>query len=232
MMSDRLEFLAVALDTSDWSEFEGWCRRFGPRAGVLKVGLEAFVRWGHKAVEEARATGARIFLDLKLHDIPNTVAGAVRSAADLGVSYLTVHSSGGRRMLEAAAQAAGDSLNVLAVTLLTHLDDADIAELDLPGDPRRRVERWANLAAESGCAGAVCSPLEVGRLRPALPRSFQLVTPGIRLDSEVGGDDQRRVATPRRALSEGADILVIGRPITRADDPETVLDKLAAAATR
>lgn len=232
MTRDRLEFLAVALDTSNWGEFEDWCTHFGARAGVLKVGLEAFVRWGPSAVERARATGARIFLDLKLHDIPNTVAGAVRAAADLGVSYLTVHSSGGRRMLEAANEAAGDRLGVLAVTLLTHLDEVDIAELDLPGEPHRRVERWARLAAESGCAGAVCSPLEVGRLRPVLPRSFEIVTPGIRPAGDVGSDDQRRVATPEQALADGADILVIGRPITRSADPDAVLDSLAATTTR
>lgn len=229
MTGSRLEFLAVALDTSEWEEFEVWCARYGPRAGVLKVGLEAFVRWGPKAVERARESGARIFLDLKLHDIPNTVAGAVRSAADLGVSYLTVHASGGRRMLEAAAEAAGDRLGVLAVTLLTHLDESDIEELDLPGATRDRVERWARLAADSGCAGAVCSPLEVGRLRSVLPAGFELVTPGIRPGGDAAGDDQRRVATPERALAEGADILVIGRPVTRATDPDAVLDGLAAA---
>jgi len=232
MPENRMSYLAVALDTSDWREFEIWCDRFGGRAGVLKVGLEAFVRWGPKAVEQARSTGARVFLDLKLHDIPNTVAGAVRAAADLGASYLTVHASGGRRMLDAAARAAGDNLGVLAVTLLTHLDESDIEDLDLSGEPRLRVERWARLAADSGCAGAVCSPLEVALLRSALPACFEIVTPGIRLGGAVGGDDQRRVATPERALADGADILVVGRPLTRATDPEAVLDSLAAAATR
>jgi len=232
MTQDRLNYLAVALDTSDWGEFEIWCSRFGARAGILKVGLEAFVRWGPRAVERARDSGARVFLDLKLHDIPNTVAGAVRAAADLGASYLTVHSSGGRRMLDAAVKAAGNSLGVLAVTLLTHLDESDIEELDLPGAPRQRVERWARLAAESGCAGAVCSPLEVGLLRSTLPTNFEIVTPGIRLGGSLGGDDQRRVATPERALADGADILVVGRPLTRASDPEAVLDSLQAAATR
>lgn len=233
MTSNRLDYLAVALDTSDWTEFEAWCARFGPRAGVLKVGLEVFVRWGPEAVERARATGARVFLDLKLHDIPNTVAGAVRAAVDLGASYLTVHSSGGRRMLDAAVEAAGDSLGVLAVTLLTHLDEADLEDLGLPGEPRRRVERWARLAADTGCAGAVCSPLEVRALRRVLPASFEIVTPGIRLGGDLAGDDQRRVATPGQALADGSDILVVGRPLTRAADPEAVLDSLAAAgATR
>ncbi len=235
MTQSRLEFLAVALDTSDWGEFESWCSRFGARAGVLKVGLEAFVRWGPRAVEEARSSGARVFLDLKLHDIPNTVAGAARAAADLGVSYLTVHASGGRRMLAAAAAATEGRLGILAVTVLTHLDESDIGELDWPGEPQQRVERWARLAADSGCAGVVCSPLEVAHLRPALPGS-KIVTPGIRpglsADAGVSGDDQRRVATPEQALAAGADLLVIGRPVTRAADPEAVLQSLAAAATR
>lgn len=235
MTRNRLEWLAVALDTSDWGEFESWCSRFGSRAGVLKVGLEAFVRWGPRAVEEARSSGARIFLDLKLHDIPNTVAGAARAAADLGVSYLTVHASGGRRMLTAAAEATEGRVGILAVTLLTHLDESDIGELDWPGEPRERVERWARLAADSGCAGVVCSPLEVARLRPMLS-GREIVTPGIRprsgRDGKVADDDQRRVATPEQALADGADLLVIGRPVTRATDPEAILESLAAAATR
>jgi orotidine-5'-phosphate decarboxylase len=230
---DRLEFLAVALDTSDWSEFERWCDFFGPRAGVLKVGLEAYVRWGPQAVARARSTGARIFLDLKLHDIPNTVAGAVRAAAELGVSYLTVHSSGAGRMLSAAVEAADGQVGILAVTLLTHLDEGELAELDLPGSSEARVGRWAQLAADAGCVGLVCSPLEVTRLRVQLGDEVELVTPGIRPRLEgggsVGNDDQRRVATPAEALADGASLLVIGRPLTRAMDPEVVLASLASA---
>jgi orotidine-5'-phosphate decarboxylase len=230
---DRLEFLAVALDTSDWSEFERWCDFFGSRAGVLKVGLEAYVRWGPKAVARARSTGARIFLDLKLHDIPNTVAGAVRAAAAQGVSYLTVHSSGAGRMLSAAVDAADGQVGILAVTLLTHLDEGELADLDMPGSSEARVGRWAQLAADAGCAGLVCSPLEVARLRVQLGDEVELVTPGIRPRLEgggsVGNDDQRRVATPAEALADGASLLVIGRPLTRATDPEVVLASLASA---
>jgi len=229
--ADRLQFLAVALDTSDWSEFESWCDRFGSRAGVLKVGLEAFVRWGPEAVARARSTGAQVFLDLKLHDIPNTVAGAVRAAAELGVSYLTVHSSGGPRMLSSAVEAADGKVGILAVTLLTHLDEDELSRLDLPGSAAARVGRWAQLAAGAGCAGVVCSPLEVARLRAQLPAGLELVTPGIRppaaAGSAVSGDDQRRVATPAEALADGASLLVIGRPLTRAVDPEAVLTSLA-----
>ncbi len=231
---DRLEFLAVALDTSEWSEFESWCDRFGTRAGVLKVGLEAFVRWGPRAVERASATGARIFLDLKLHDIPNTVAGAVRAAAGLGVAYLTVHVSGAPRMLASAVEAADGQVGILAVTLLTHLDEGELADLDLPGSTEARVGRWARLAVEAGCAGVVCSPLEVARLHALLPAGFELVTPGIRPktgtgETVVGDDDQRRVATPAEALADGASLLVSGRPLTGASDPEAVLDSLATS---
>ncbi len=231
---NRLEYLAVALDTSDWSEFESWCDRFGARAGVLKVGLEAYVRWGPRAVVRAQATGARIFLDLKLHDIPNTVAGAVRAAAGLGVSYLTVHSSGASRMLASAVEAADGQVRILGVTLLTRLDEGELADLDLPGSPEARVGRWARLAAAAGCAGVVCSPLEVARLHELLPAGVELVTPGIRPTIGTGttvvdDDDQRRVATPTTALADGASLLVIGRPLTRASDPEAVLANLAAA---
>lgn len=228
-MSRRIPHLAVALDTAEWSEFESWCERFGERAGVLKVGLEAYVRWGPPAVELARRTGAEVFLDLKLHDIPNTVRGAARAAADLGVRYLTIHAAGGTAMMEAAVAATEGRLSVLAVTLLTHLDAAELVRLELPGEPASRVLGWARLARAAGCAGIVCSALEVGELRSHLPRPFTLVTPGIRLDAAEGGDDQRRVATPERALADGSDLLVVGRPLTRAADSAPVLSRLAAA---
>lgn len=217
----RLKSLVVALDTNDWATFAGWCKVFGPRAGALKVGLEAFVHWGPRAVTEAKHQGAAVFLDLKLHDIPNTVAGAVAAAKGLGVSYLTVHAGGGRAMLEAAAAAAGE-VRVLAVTLLTHLETEDLAALDLPGSAEQRVSSWACLAREAGCAGVVCSPREAARLRRENPRPFLLATPGIR-SSASPADDQRRVATVGAALAAGADLVVVGRPLTRAVDPEAVL---------
>ncbi len=133
---DPLDRVAIALDTPDWSTYERWCEQFGPRVGVLKVGLEAFVRWGHEAVEVARRHARRVFLDLKLHDIPNTVRGAVTAARASGVDLLTVHASGGEAMLEAARQAAEDRLAILAVTLLTHLDETALEALD------RRVVAW------------------------------------------------------------------------------------------
>jgi len=192
---------------------------------VLKIGLEAFVRWGSEAVRAARASGARIFLDLKLHDIPNTVAGATAAARDLGVDLITIHASGGRAMIEAAVKQAGE-MKILAVTLLTHLDRAATAELGLPGAAADRVLRWASLARQAGASGVVCSPLEAARLRVENPRPFLLVTPGIRSAGDSAGD-QRRTSGPRDALAAGSDLLVIGRPITRAPDPLAALGALA-----
>lgn len=225
---DPLDRLAIALDTSDWETFERWCEQFGPRVGVLKVGLEAFVRWGHDGVAVARRHARRVFLDLKLHDIPNTVRGAVTAAGASGVDLLTVHASGGTAMLEAAQEAAGGRLAILAVTLLTHLDRMALEVLDLPGSSLARAEKWAGLAQVTGCSGAVCSPLEVAAIRERCPSPFLLVTPGIRLAAARGEeDDQQRVATPGDALRAGADLLVVGRPITRAPDPEAVLRRIA-----
>jgi orotidine-5'-phosphate decarboxylase len=222
--------VAVALDTPDRAEFSRWCRLFGPRVGLLKVGLEAFVRFGPSAVEEARAFAPGVFLDLKLHDIPATVAGAVRAAGALGATFLTVHAGGGPTMLRAAAQVE-NAPRLLAVTLLTHLDGAELERLDLPGSGPDRVASWARLAQEAGCAGVVCSPLEAARLRVETGPRFVLVTPGIRAGGGAG-DDQKRTATARAALEAGADVLVIGRPLTRAADPERALDELARELAR
>jgi orotidine-5'-phosphate decarboxylase len=223
---NRLARVAVALDTADRGEFEAWAERFGPRVGVLKVGLEAFVRWGPDAVAVARRHARALFLDLKLHDIPNTVAGAVASARDLGVDLLTVHAGGGPAMIEAAARAAGGAPTILAVTVLTHLDEAELARLGLPGSAAERALSWVRLARDAGAGGAVCSPRELATLRPAAPPPFRLVTPGIR-PAGASSDDQRRTATPAAALAAGADLLVIGRPLTRAADPDAALAALA-----
>lgn len=220
-----LDRVAVALDTAEWERFEGWCRVFGPRVGLLKVGLEAFTRWGPRAVETAQAHGHGVFLDLKLHDIPHTVTGAVGAVRRLGVRLLTLHAAGGSRMLAAAVEAASGQIDLLGVTLLTHIGERECAELDLPGPLARRVETWAELVRDAGCAGVVCSPLETAALRRRLPSTFLLVTPGVRpAGSEVA--DQRRVATPAEALAWGADYLVIGRPLTAAADPGAALAAL------
>ncbi len=224
--------VAVALDTNDRGTFESWCAFFGPRVGVLKVGLEAFVRWGPPAVETARQHARALFLDLKLHDIPNTVAGAVRSVRELQVDYLTIHAAGGPAMIEAATRAAEGRLAILAVTVLTHLDEATLERLDLPGGSTRRVLRWAHLAREAGATGVVCSPLELAALRAAERSPFLLVSPGIRpaapVGAKVGGgsDDQRRTATAAAAIAAGADLVVIGRPLTQAPDPDAALAEL------
>ena len=229
--SGALSHVAVALDSADRDEIRSWADYFGPRVGVLKVGLEAFVRWGPEVVADVRERAATLFLDLKLHDIPNTVAGAVAAAERIGADYLTVHAGGGSAMLAAAA-AAADRVRLLAVTLLTHLDQDALGELELAGESRQRARSWAGLARRAGCAGAVCSPLEVAELRADAPRPFLLVTPGIRFGPAaegVGADDQRRVATPGAALGAGADLLVVGRPLTRAADPGRALAELEKA---
>ena len=229
MTGTRLERIAVALDTDDRDTYSDWCGLFGPRVGVLKVGPRVVLRWGRDAVREAAATGADVFLDMKFHDIPSTVAGAVGAAKELGVTYLTVHAGGGRRMLEAAAEEAGDEVRVLGITVLTHLGAEDLRDLDLPGEAGDRVLSWARSAKAAGCAGVVCSPLELATLRARLGPELLLVSPGIRFDSVAVADDQRRVATPSAALRAGADLLVIGRPLTQAPDPEAALAALAEA---
>jgi orotidine-5'-phosphate decarboxylase len=226
MSAPRLPRVAVALDTSDRATFERWCRLFGPRVGLLKVGLEAFLRWGPQAVEVARDHAEGVFLDVKLHDIPNTVARAVAAARELGVRFLTVHAAGGHEMLAAAVEAAADQVELLAVTVLTHLDEEGLGALGMPGEVGARVAAWAELAREQGCAGVVCSPQELAGLRARLPPPFLLVTPGVR-PAGAALADQRRVATPRQALAAGADYLVIGRPLTAAADPSRALADLA-----
>ena len=224
-MIGALSRVAVALDTAERAEFSAWCRLFGPRVGVLKVGLEAFVRWGPPAVAEAREHGNAVFLDLKLHDIPNTVAGAVDAARAVGATYLTVHAAGGPAMLAAAVAAARNEVRLLAVTLLTHLDAGALRALQLAGPAAERVARWAALAAQEGCAGVVCSPLEAASLRHAHPPPFLLVTPGIRSAADARSDQRRTTSAPA-ALAAGADLLVIGRPLTRAPDPLAALAAL------
>ena len=222
--------VVVALDTADLAQFSRWCELFGPRVGVLKVGLQAFVEWGSTAVERAAEHGAEVFLDLKLHDIPATVSGAAAAASDLGVSWLTVHASGGPRMLTSAVEAVGGRTRVLAVTVLTSIDDAEAQALGWPGPIADRVASWAAVAEECGCAGVVASPQEASRLRRERGADFALVTPGVR-PSGVEQADQSRVATPAEAIAAGADLIVIGRPLTRAEDPEAALAQLAGELT-
>ncbi len=228
--AEAVRRLAVALDTSEPGEAERLAGALRGRVGTVKVGLEAFTAGGPDLVRRVRDLGTPVFLDLKLHDIPNTVERAARNAARLGVAMLTVHASGGPAMLEAAVAGAASAERppvILAVTVLTSLDDAALAALGVPGGTAARVSAWAEGARRAGCGGAVCSPHEAAALRSALGPGFLLVTPGIRPAGESAGD-QRRIATPRAAVAAGADILVVGRPITAAADPAAAADAIAA----
>ncbi len=215
--------IAVALDAPDLDSLRTWSSAVAPVVSCLKVGLEAFCRDGHVSVVQARlgATEAGnpdidIFLDLKLHDIPATVRGAARAVAPLEPTYLTVHAAGGPAMIEAAATAL-PATRIAAVTVLTSLDAQNVVELGIQGDPQEIVERWARMAVDSGAGAIVCSPKEVASLRGALPNDVMLITPGVR-PSGADAHDQRRSASPRQALHDGADLLVVGRPITQQQD--------------
>lgn len=217
-----------AIDTKDPNEAEALIKKLKGVVPAFKLGLEFFTANGPAAVQKIRmqiGPDVELFLDLKLHDIPNTVAGAVKAAAQCGADYLTIHSSGGKEMMQAAVAAATEAENsgfkapkILAVTVLTHLDDGDLASVGQTPRTSEQVLRLAKLAVASGVHGAVCSPHEIGMLREHIPSSFLLVVPGIR---PVGSsnNDQKRVMTPQEASALGANYLVIGRPITQASDP-------------
>ncbi|MFC0409988.1 orotidine-5'-phosphate decarboxylase [Roseomonas elaeocarpi] len=214
--------LIVAVDTADPAAARQLCTRLAPEAGLLKLGLEFFVANGPAAIR-AVAGEAPVFLDLKFHDIPNTVAGAVRSAcAAVRPAMLTVHASGGAPMIRAAREAAeaagGDRPAVLAVTVLTSLDAATLSETGVAGGPAQQVLRLARIALDAGADGLVCSPHEVSRLRDAFGEAPMLVVPGVRPRGAAAGD-QARTATPAEAIAAGADWIVMGRPITGHADP-------------
>ncbi|MEP7205896.1 MAG: orotidine-5'-phosphate decarboxylase [Casimicrobiaceae bacterium] len=226
----------VALDFASPMAALGLADRLDPGACAVKVGKELFVAGGPEPVRWLVARGFRVFLDLKFHDIPNTVAQACAVATRLGVWMLNVHASGGRTMLDAARDAvhrtAGETRAraplLIAVTVLTSLGDDDLASLRMPADAQGQALHLAELAAAAGLDGVVCSAMEAPRLRAALPPAFRLVTPGIR-PAASGQDDQVRIITPERAIANGADYLVVGRPITRAADPLAALAAINAA---
>jgi orotidine-5'-phosphate decarboxylase len=229
----------LALDTSDLDLALDWAELTAPAVGMVKVGLELFCAHGAGAVRALRDEGHRVMLDLKLHDIPATVARAVEAAAELEADLVTVHAMGGPAMLEAAVEAAAGRVKVTAVTLLTSLSPADLAEVGM-GAAEAVAERLARLAVEAGCPALVCSPLEVGRVRAAAGPGVGLVCPGVRPaagarddQARAARDDQARVATPAETVRAGADWLVVGRPITRAPDParaaRAVRDEAVAA---
>jgi orotidine-5'-phosphate decarboxylase len=212
------ERLIVALDVSSAGAAQALVERVGDAAGIYKVGLQLFTAAGPSFVRELVQSGRRVFLDLKLHDIPNTVSHAVKNAVDLGVHMLTVHASGGTAMLRAATEAAGGKLNVLAVTVLTSLNDQDMDETGIAGRVTDQALRMAVLAQNSGCQGIVSSPREALLIRKSLGEGFAIVTPGIR-PAGVESNDQQRTATPAQAIANGASHIVVGRPITHASDP-------------
>ena len=216
----------VAIDTPNLDRARALARAVAPLAGGLKLGLEFFCHNGRAGVAELAATGLPIFVDLKFHDIPNTVAGAIQALGDLTPAILTVHAAGGRAMMEDAKAAAPAGTKVVAVTLLTSLDQDDLSSIGVAGQPSGQVERLAELARAAGLDGIVCSGNEVAAAHAAWKDGF-FVVPGIRPgDSEAG--DQKRVMTPRVARDAGASILVIGRPITAADDPAAALRAITA----
>jgi orotidine-5'-phosphate decarboxylase len=221
--------IIVALDFPSAASALELVQRLDPQLCRLKVGKELFTRLGPDFVTRLTARGFDVFLDLKFHDIPNTVAGACAAAADLGVWMVNVHACGGRRMMEAARQRLEDYSPqrpmLVAVTILTSLGAADIAEVGFQGTPADNVLRLSRLARASGLDGIVCSPREAALVRSDTAGPFLLVTPGIR-PAAAPRDDQHRITTPADALRSGADFLVIGRPITQAEDPLQALSAI------
>ncbi|WP_442678722.1 orotidine-5'-phosphate decarboxylase [Sphingomonas sp. ASY06-1R] len=216
----------VAIDTPDLAGAIAMANKIKGHVGGIKLGLEFFSAHGQHGVRELAAIGLPIFLDLKLHDIPNTVASAIQALHGVAPSILTIHAAGGRAMMEDAKAAAPPSTKVVAVTVLTSLDAGDLASIGVGGDEHKQVERLTGLAHEAGLDGVVCSGFEVAAARKLWRDGF-FVVPGVRPAGGASGD-QKRVMTPRQALDNGASILVIGRPITRAEDPDAAARAIAA----
>ena len=216
----------VALDTPDLEKAKAIAQRVHHHVGGIKLGLEFFMANGRAGVRDMGDVGLPIFLDLKLHDIPNTVAKAIQALRPLEPAILTVHAAGGRAMMEDAKAAAPTGTKVVAVTMLTSLDDTDLVTTGVRGSAHDQVVRLTELAMESGVDGIVCSGAEVAAARKLWPKGF-FVVPGVRPANGAIGD-QKRVVTPRAALDAGASILVVGRPITLADDPDAAARAIAA----
>jgi orotidine-5'-phosphate decarboxylase len=231
--------IIAALDVPTAEAALELAKKIAPVVGGFKIGSELFTAAGPDIVRRIRATGAAVFLDLKFHDIPNTVAAAVASAVRLDVQMLTVHASGGADMLKAAEQAAQETAwelghappLVLGVTVLTSLDSQALSQIGFDPNVSRQVRRLANMATQGGLRGLVCSPLEVAELRQMLTAGVQLVTPGVRPETHPA-DDQKRTLTPREAIAAGANWLVIGRPICAAPDPRAAAEKILESLTQ
>ncbi|GAA4611064.1 orotidine-5'-phosphate decarboxylase [Actinoallomurus liliacearum] len=223
--------IAVALDAADLETAARWAALVTPHVSTVKVGLELYLRYGPDVVASVRgASGVQVFLDLKLHDIPATVAGAAHAVSRLKPAYLTVHAGGGAAMIRAAVEAAPQT-KIAAVTVLTSLSEADLDALGLGGSASDVVRRMAALAVGAGAQALVCSPREVADVRAEVGPDITLITPGVR-PAGSATQDQARVATPEEALAAGADLLVIGRPITGAPDPGAAAAGIAAALRR
>ena len=214
---DARERLVVAVDLSDRDDILRLVDSLRGSVGVFKLGLQAFISNGPSIVREVVAAGEKVFLDLKIHDIPNTAKHAVAEAAGLGASMATVHAAGGQSMLRACAH---DSLLVLGVTVLTSLAESDLLQIGMGGNAVENAVRLATLARDAGLRGVVASPLEIEAIREACGPGFVILTPGIRPAGADAGD-QRRTMTPRQAIAAGADYIVVGRPITGAADPRS-----------
>jgi orotidine-5'-phosphate decarboxylase len=226
MSFDAGNRLIAALDAANRRDADALVERLGGVPSWCKIGLELFCAEGPGIVADYVARGRRVMLDLKLHDIPETVSRAASRVGSLGAGLLTVHAGGGKAMLEAAVVAAGDT-RVLAVTVLTSLDDADLAQIGAQGPVRELVVLRARLAIAAGCAGVVASPHEIAPIRAIAPEGFLIVTPGVRPAGAAAGD-QKRVMTPREARAAGADLVVVGRPLRDAADPAAAARSIVA----
>ena len=228
--------IIAALDVPTAEQALKLAGQIAPAVGAFKIGKELFVSAGPDIVKRMRDTGASVFLDLKFHDIPNTVAKAIASATRLDVQMTTIHTSGGSEMMRAAEKSAQDTAKtlgataplVLGVTVLTSSTNETLAELGIEADTEAQVLRLAQLAVKSGLRGLVCSPLEIAALRKVLPAHIQLVTPGIRTGAEKA-DDQKRTLSPREAMQAGASWLVIGRPIYAAENPRLAAENILSS---
>jgi orotidine-5'-phosphate decarboxylase len=228
--------ILVALDVPGGEKALDLARELAPVVGGFKVGSELFTSAGPEIIRAIRATGAVVFLDLKFHDIPNTISKAVAAATRLDIQMLTIHTSGGLDMMRAAEASARDTARkldrpaplVLGVTVLTSMDGGTLSELGWKPDVGKQVERLAELAVRAGLRGLVCSPLEIARLRQILPEAIELVTPGIRTGAEEA-DDQKRTLTPKEAMEAGASWLVVGRPIYAARNPRKAAESIVVS---
>ena len=212
--------IILAVDTNEIDIAKRWVSETSDYVGLFKLGLEFFLRFGSQGVRDIQGqTDKKIFLDLKLHDIPNTVNGAAKQVADLKPRFLTVHASGGKEMVKAAVTAAPE-VEITAVTILTSLSQLELTEIGFSGSTLERAAELAKLAVSAGARAIVCSPLEISAIRGVIPDEVVIITPGIRPLDQSKGDDQKRTMDPKSALAAGANYLVIGRPITAAENPQ------------